>query len=180
MSIPRTTVSMTINNKPVGPFEVPESLMMVHFLHEYVDLTGTKFGCGAGVCHACVVIVDNADGTTETHRSCITGVGFFNGKNIRTVEGHAKTNEKGEIIALSPVQDAFIKHFSFQCGYCTSGFVNQATVLVESLKKQPVAVADVESTIEEHLGEHICRCTGYIRYYQAMKQLIIDTPGLTK
>ncbi len=180
MTIPNTTVSMTINNELVGPVTVPESLMMIHFLHEYVNLTGTKFGCGAGVCHACVVIIDKDDGSSEIHRTCITGVGFFNGKKVRTVEGHATTNAEGEIIALSPVQDAFIKGFSFQCGYCTSGFVNQATVLIENLKQQPVEISDVENTILNALGEHVCRCTGYVRYYKAMRKLILETPGLTK
>ncbi len=171
-------VSMTINGKPYGPYEVPEDLMMLSFLHEYVDLTGTKFGCGIGVCHACVVIWDKDDGTSETMRTCITGAHFFDGKQVRTVEGHARYDQDGAVKALSPVQAAFLEHFSFQCGYCTSGFVNAATVMLEDLQRSPVRADKIEETIERYLGEHICRCTGYVRYYQAAKDLIMNTPGL--
>ena len=173
------TISMTINGDAVGPVEVPDDLMMISFLHEYVGLTGTKFGCGAGVCHACTIIEDRSDGTSEVLRTCINGVERFNGKTLRTVEGHATLNEQGEIEALHPVQDAFIRNFSFQCGWCTSGFVNEATALYEKLEKSPIAKDDVQTVIENALGEHVCRCTGYVKYYDAMKQLILDTEGLT-
>lgn len=174
-----TTIKMTVNNQSVGPIDVSPELMMIEFLHEHLNLTGTKFGCGAGVCHACTVIVDKDDGTSEVVRSCINGVERFNGKTIRTVEGHATKNAQGQIEALSNVQEAFIEHFSFQCGWCTPGFVNETTVLLEMLKKQPVAVADVDNVIENALGDHICRCTGYVKYYQAVKDLILTTEGLT-
>jgi aerobic-type carbon monoxide dehydrogenase small subunit (CoxS/CutS family) len=84
------------------------------------------------------------------------------------------------ITALSPVQQAFLDHFSFQCGYCTPGFVNAATVLLERLAKSPVAASEVEATISEALDPHLCRCTGYVRYYQAVKALVLDTPGLVR
>lgn len=67
--------------------DVPEGLMMIDFLHEYVDLTGSRLGCGQGICHACVVILDNPSGTSEEIRTCITGAHFFNNKSIRTIEG---------------------------------------------------------------------------------------------
>ena len=66
-------VSMTVNGRSVGPIRVPEQLMLIDFLHEYLGLTGSRLGCGQGVCHACVVILDNADGSSEEVRSCITG-----------------------------------------------------------------------------------------------------------
>ncbi len=174
------TVSMTINNKKVGPIEVPASLKMIDFLHEYLALTGTKFGCGAGICHACTIIVDEKDGTSHTMRTCINGVGDFNGKVLRTIEGHAKRNALGQITALSPVQETFIKHFSFQCGWCTSGFVNEATVLVEDLKKNPIEKDQVEARIEDALKDHICRCTGYRKYYVGLRDLILSQGGLVK
>jgi hypothetical protein len=80
-----------------------------------------RLGCGQGVCHACVAILDHPDGTSETIRTCITGAHFFQGKRVRTVEGHGKRNDKGEVVEMTPVQQAFLKHFSFQCGYCTPG-----------------------------------------------------------
>ena len=172
-------ISVTINNQLHGPIEVDPEIMMIGFLHEYINLTGTKFGCGKGVCHACVVIVDHEDGKSETIRTCITNAIAFDGKKIRTLEGHATKNTAGEIIALHPVQQEFITHFSFQCGWCTSGFTNETIALLERLKKQPIKVDQVETVILETLGEHICRCTGYVKYYKAVKDLILSTQGLT-
>ncbi len=179
MSIDLKPVSLTVNGQQVGPFQVPESLMMIDYLHEYANLTGTKFGCGQGVCRACVVIVDNEDGTSSEMRTCITGVGYFAGRAIRTVEGYATRDEAGAITAISPMQQKFLDHYSFQCGYCTPGFVNAATVLVERLKRQPVPRQQVETTVIDSLNDHICRCTGYVRYYEAVRDLILSTPGLT-
>ncbi|RQQ42482.1 (2Fe-2S)-binding protein [Burkholderia stagnalis] len=173
-------LSVTINGKSVGPMQVPEGLMMIEFLHEYAGLTGSRLGCGQGICHACVVILDKPDGTSEEVRSCITGAHFFHGRAIRTIEGHAKRNDAGEVVELSPIQQKFLEHFSFQCGYCTPGFVNAATVLIERLKRQPVAKADVERTITDALDAHLCRCTGYVRYYEAVKDVVMTTPGLVK
>jgi aerobic-type carbon monoxide dehydrogenase small subunit (CoxS/CutS family) len=78
------------------------------------------------------------------------------------------------------VQQAFLDKFSFQCGYCTPGFVNAATVLIERLKRAPVLRAEVEATVAAALDSHICRCTGYVRYYQAVRDVILATPGLTR
>ncbi|WP_027794899.1 (2Fe-2S)-binding protein [Paraburkholderia acidipaludis] len=173
-------LKLTINGKAVGPMQVPEGLMMIDFLHEYAGLTGSRLGCGQGVCHACVVILDKPDGTSEELRTCITGAHFFDGRSIRTIEGHAKRNEAGEVVELAPIQQKFLEHFSFQCGYCTPGFVNAATVLIERLKREPIAKAEVESTILAALDSHICRCTGYVRYYEAVKEVVMSTPGLVK
>ena len=126
---------MTVNGVGVGPHEVPEGLSMNDYLREYLNLTGTKFGCGIGACSACVVILDDADGTSSTIHTCITGADFFAGKSVRTIEGIARDGK------LTPVQAAFLDHFAFQCGYCTPGFVNQAQVLVESLARAPVPKA---------------------------------------
>ena len=82
-----TTLSLTINGKPRGPFEVRDELSMNDFLREYLGLTGTKFGCGVAQCLSCAVIVDNPDGTSETSPTCILPAASFAGKSIRTVEG---------------------------------------------------------------------------------------------
>jgi aerobic-type carbon monoxide dehydrogenase small subunit (CoxS/CutS family) len=180
MSIVSKPITLHINGKSIGPTPAPEGLMMVDFLHEYCGLTGSRLGCGQGVCHACTVIVDKPDGGSEEVRTCITGAHYFEGKKIRTVEGHAQRNEKGEVTGVSPIQQKFMEHFSFQCGYCTPGFVTAATVLLERLKKAPIARDDVEHTITEALNHHICRCTGYVRYYEAVKEVVLSTPGLVK
>jgi len=179
-SISTQPIALNINGKNIGPMDVPENLMMIDFLHEYLDLTGSRLGCGQGICHACVVILDKPDGTSEEVRSCITGAHFFKDKKVRTVEGHAKRDEKGEVVALSAIQQKFLEHYSFQCGYCTPGFVNAATVLVEKLKRQPITREQVDETITAGLNDHICRCTGYVRYFQAVKDVVLTTPGLVK
>lgn len=178
MSLPMRSLSLTVNGGKVGPIDVPDGLMMIDFLHEYLGLTGSRLCCGLGLCYACTLILDTAEGSQEV-RTCITGAHFFDGKAVRTVEGHAQRSAKGDVTALSPVQQAFLEHYSFQCGYCTPGFVNAATVLVERLKKQPVAKAKVEETISAALEPHLCRCTGYVRYYEAVKALVLSSPGLT-
>jgi aerobic-type carbon monoxide dehydrogenase small subunit (CoxS/CutS family) len=166
-------IAMTVNERQTGPHTIPAGLAMVDFLHEYLGLTGTKFGCGIGVCHACAVIIDEPDGTSRTMRTCINGAAVFAGKRVRTVEGHAKGGR------LSEVQQAFVDHFAFQCGYCTSGFINEATRLLEDLARNPVSRDGVEERIEASLGDHICRCTGYVRYYEAVRDLILADAQLT-
>jgi len=172
-------LSLTVNGRRHGPIDVPEDMMLADVLHEYLGLTGTRVVCGQGVCRACTVIVDEADGSREI-RSCITGAHYFEGKSIRTVEGHAKRDENGRIVELSPVQQAFLDHYSFQCGFCTPGFVNAATVLIERLERDPVARDEVEAAISEALNPHLCRCTGYVRYFQAVREVVLATPGLVR
>ena len=82
-------LTLHINDSAHGPMDIPEDMMLVDVLHEYLGLTGTRFGCGQGVCRACTVIVDDEHGPREV-RSCITGAHYFDGKRIRTVEGHAR------------------------------------------------------------------------------------------
>ena len=179
MSLPTRKVTATINGERRGPIDVPEGMMMIDVLHEMLGLTGSRLGCGIGICHACVVIWDRDDGTSEEVQTCITGADFFDGKRIRTIEGIAGKNDKGEV-ALSAVQQAFLDEFAFQCGYCTPGFVNAATVLLERLKRRPVLRSEVEAAVAAALENHICRCTGYVRYYQAVRDVILATPGLTR
>ncbi|HEX5842035.1 MAG TPA: (2Fe-2S)-binding protein [Pseudomonas sp.] len=172
-------LSMTINGQAVGPIEVADDLMMIDFLHEYLNLTGSRLGCGQGVCHACVAILDKPDGSSEEIRTCITGAHFFAGKQVRTIEGHAKRNAQGEVVELNPIQQKFVDQFAFQCSYCTPGYVNAATVLVEKLQRQPVKRSELEGEIESALGQHICRCTGYVRYYSAARD-VVESLGLVK
>src|SRR3979490_2328832 len=162
-----TKLSITINGRAHGPTDVRDDLSMNDFLREYLGMTGTKFGCGAAQCLSCAVIVDNPDGTSFTSPTCVISAASFDGKSIRTVEGHAKNG------GLSPLQKAFIAHFAFQWGYCTAGFLNEGQVLLERLAKTPVARAELEKTIEEALDGHICRCTGYIKYHEAVRNVIL-------
>lgn len=179
MSYSTREISLRINGENVGPIIVPEDLPMVEFLHEYVGLTGSRFGCGQGLCRACTVIIDDADGTSREMRTCITAALYFEGMSIRTIEGHATKDENGAL-KLTPVQEAFLDHFSFQCSYCTPGFVNAATVLIERLQREPIERDQVEAVVEDALNDHICRCTGYVRYYSAVRDVVLNTPGLVK
>ncbi len=85
-----TTLAITINGRAYGPTEVRDDLTMNDFLREYLGMTGTKFGCGAAQCLSCAVIVDRPDGTSYTSPTCIVPAASFDGKAIRTVEGHAR------------------------------------------------------------------------------------------
>ena len=162
-----TKLNITINGRAHGPTEVSDNLSMNDFLREYLGMTGTKFGCGAAQCLSCAVIVDDPDGTSYTSPTCVASAASFDGKTIRTVEGLARDGE------LSVLQKAFIRHFAFQCGYCTAGFLNEGQVLLERLAKAPVKRADLENTIAEALDGHICRCTGYIKYHEAVRDVIL-------
>jgi aerobic-type carbon monoxide dehydrogenase small subunit (CoxS/CutS family) len=166
-----TSLTVTINGSVHGPREVRDDLTMNDFLREYLGMTGTKFGCGAAQCLSCAIIIDNPDGTSYTSPTCIVPAASFNGKSIRTVEGHAKGGE------LTALQKAFITHFAFQCGYCTAGFLNEGQVLLERLARTPIARADLEKTIAEALDGHLCRCTGYVKYNQAVRDVILADPA---
>ncbi len=166
-----TTLRITINGRAHGPTDVRNDLTLNDYLREYLGMTGTKFGCGAAQCLSCAVIVDNADGTSYTSPTCVVPAASFDGKSIRTIEGHAKNGE------LTVLQKAFIDHFAFQCGYCTAGFLNEGQVLLERLAKTPVARAELEKTITEALDGHLCRCTGYVKYHEAVRDVILAEPG---
>jgi aerobic-type carbon monoxide dehydrogenase small subunit (CoxS/CutS family) len=165
-----TAISLTINGRAIGPVEVRDDLSMNDFIREVLGMTGTKFGCGAAQCLSCAVIVDNDDGSSDTNPTCIVPAVDFDGKKIRTVEGHARDGQ------LTALQKAFIAHFAFQCGYCTAGFLNEGQVLLERLQSAPIPRADLEQTILEALDGHICRCTGYVRYHQAVREVILADP----
>ena len=79
MSLPTRKLTVTINGRRRGPIDVPEGMMMIDVLHEMLDLTGSRLGCGVGICHACVVIWDRDDQTSEEVQTCITGADFFDG-----------------------------------------------------------------------------------------------------
>jgi aerobic-type carbon monoxide dehydrogenase small subunit (CoxS/CutS family) len=162
-----TTLALTINGQPQAPIEVRDDLTMNDYLREYLGMTGTKFGCGAAQCLSCAVIVDAPDGTSSTSPTCVVSAASFAGKAIRTIEGHAKNGE------LTALQKAFIAHFAFQCGYCTAGFLNESQVLLERLARNPIPRAELEATIVEALDGHLCRCTGYVKYHEAVRDVVL-------
>lgn len=164
---PMIVVRLHLNGQPLN-CQVDTDLKLIDLLHEDLGLTGTKFCCGLGLCQACTVLTRSAPSALpEPIRACVTLVSALDGQHIDTVEGVASPQ------ALAPVQQAFLKHFAFQCGYCTPGFVMATLALLARLKAQPVALAKLDEAIEAALGAHVCRCTGYARYHAAARELAL-------
>ena len=134
---------------------------LLEVLREDLALTGTKEGCGVGVCGACSVLVDG-----KLMSSCIVPVGMVEGREVTTVEGLA-----GPDGDLSPVQQAFLECGGFQCGICTPGQVVAATAL---LRECPKPSAD---EVKDWMMGNICRCTGYYSIVNAVLQAADAGPG---
>jgi aerobic-type carbon monoxide dehydrogenase small subunit (CoxS/CutS family) len=165
-------IQLRINDQPVSEMVFPE-LTLADFLHEKRGLTGTKVSCGIGVCKACTVAARRpGQFNLERIQACVMPVAALNGYDILTVEGLASSQ------SLSLQQQSFLNHFSFQCGYCAPGFLMGVTLLIDELKRKPVKRESLDKRIEESIGQHICRCTGYAKYYQAIHAIIAETPGL--
>lgn len=165
-------ISITVNGT-LREADVAPDLPLVNFLQDQLDLTGTKFCCGIGVCRACTVAVwRTPQSLPNVLLTCVTKAADIDGQSIRTVEGLAGNGR------LTPLQQAFLDDYSFQCGYSTPGFLMAGEVLLEQLKASPVPLSRVDETIMNAVGDHICRCTGYVRYHAAIKRVILATPGL--
>ena len=153
--------------------EVPVDLPLINFLQDDLDLTGTKFCCGIGVCRACTVAVKRTPTSVpDVLLTCVTKAVEMDGQAIQTVEGLAKNGK------LTPLQEAFLEGYAFQCGYSTPGFLMAGEVLLQQLKVSPIPRSQVDAAIENAVGAHICRCTGYVRYHAAIRKVILATPGL--
>ncbi len=144
-------VSFTLNGKPTR-LAVDETRPLLWVLRDDLGLTGTKFGCGEAVCGACTVIVNN-----EAVRSCATLIGDVEGKQVLTIEGLAKGDR------LHPIQEAFVEHLAYQCGYCTPGMIMGAYAM---LLKHPKAT---RADIVKELDSHLCRCGAHVRILEAVE-----------
>jgi len=164
-------ITLSINGQAHGPIEVREDLTMNDLLREVLGMTGTKFGCAAAQCLSCAIIVDHPGGASSTTRTCIVPATAFDQHKVRTVEGHAKDGR------LTALQQSFITHFAFQCGYCTSGFLNEGQVLLERLERAPIPRAELEGVISEALDGHLCRCSGYVKYHEAVREVVLADPA---
>jgi len=144
-------ISVTINGITYDR-DVEARKLLIHFLRDDLDLTGSHVGCDTGNCGACSVIVN---GTLV--KSCMMLAVQVDGATIETVEGLA---ENGQLNAL---QQAFSDHHALQCGYCTPGMLMSATAL---LRENP---SPTEDEIRKGLQGNICRCTGYWNIIEAVK-----------
>jgi aerobic-type carbon monoxide dehydrogenase small subunit (CoxS/CutS family) len=167
-------VDITVNQKRYQKPNVPGDTLLIDFLSEELNLTGTKFCCGIGVCRACTVVLNRTPGAAPIPiLSCSTPISQVNGQTLTTVEGLADPSG-----AVTPLQQAFLDKFAFQCGYCTPGFLMAAHAMIERLQVAPIPLSQVDKTIFDSCGAHICRCTGYVRYQQAIRHVLLTTPGL--
>ena len=146
---------LNINGASVEVTAGPGDLLL-WVLRDELGMTGTRYGCGAGICGSCTVHVDG-----EATRSCITPVGQVEGKQIRTIEGLASTGADGSV-TLHPVQQAFIDAQVPQCGWCMSGQIMTAAAYLEA---QPSATED---EIVAAMGSNYCRCGCYVRILRAV------------
>ena len=165
-------IAVTVNGK-LHEAVVPVDLPLIDFLQDVLDLTGTKFCCGIGVCRACTVAVwRTPKSVPDVLLTCVTKAVDVDGQTIGTVEGLAQNGK------LTPMQQAFLDDYAFQCGYSTPGFLMAAEVLQQQLKVSPIPRSQVDQAIMDSVGAHICRCTGYVRYHAAIRKVILSTPGL--
>jgi aerobic-type carbon monoxide dehydrogenase small subunit (CoxS/CutS family) len=145
-------VAVTVNGERYER-EVEARRLLVHFIRDDLDLTGTHVGCDTGNCGACTVLLDGS-----TVKSCMLLAVQADGAEITTVEGLA--GDGGE---LTPLQRAFSEHHGLQCGYCTPGMLLSATHL---LAQNP---APTDEDIRRGIQGNICRCTGYVNIVRAIK-----------
>ena len=137
------TVNINVNGQDLSA-EVEERQLLVHFLRDDMDLTGTHVGCDTSQCGACVVHLEG-----KAVKSCTMLAVQADGKNITTIEGVADGD------SLHPVQEAFRDHHGLQCGFCTPGMIMAA---IDIINRKPNLD---EKIVREELEGNLCRCTGY-------------------
>jgi len=144
-------IRFRLNGKPVS-LETRAERTLLWVLRTDFGLTGTKYGCGEGICGSCTVVVDG-----QALRSCQTTLKEVQGKDVTTVEGLSHDGQ------LHPLQQAFIEHGAFQCGYCTPGMLMNAYALLQ--KKQ----ASTPEAIARGMEANLCRCGAHQRILAAVE-----------
>jgi aerobic-type carbon monoxide dehydrogenase small subunit (CoxS/CutS family) len=145
-------ISFRLNGRPVT-LNTEDDRTLLWVLRGDLALTGTKYGCGEGICGACTVAIDG-----EAVRSCLTPLSAVAGKNLVTIEGLEKDGR------LHPLQQAFIDHGALQCGFCTSGMIMNAYGLLQKEKKPSRAA------IVENMDANLCRCGAHQRIVAAIEE----------
>jgi len=146
------TLNLTINGEK-HTLEVEPNVVLLDALRERLDLTGSKKGCDHGQCGACTVLIDG-----HSANSCLTLAVMHEGSEITTVEGLASNGQ------LHPVQEAFLEHDAYQCGYCTSG---QMMSTVSMLNDKRIGTDD--ASVKEAMSGNICRCGAYKNILSAVQ-----------
>ncbi|MEC9172328.1 MAG: (2Fe-2S)-binding protein [SAR324 cluster bacterium] len=145
------SVSIDINGKTVNK-EVDSRMLLVHFIREELQMTGTHIGCDTSSCGACTILMDG-----RSVKSCTLYTVQASGKSVKTIEGM----EEGG--ALHPLQEGFHEEHGLQCGFCTPGMIMRA---VELLEKNP---NPSEEEIRWGISGNLCRCTGYVNIVKAIQ-----------
>ncbi|WP_336204196.1 (2Fe-2S)-binding protein [Nonomuraea sp. LPB2021202275-12-8] len=149
------TVSVTLNvNGIEHRLDVDARVTLLDALRDALDLTGTKKGCDQGACGACTVMADG-----KRILSCLTLAAQCEGRAITTVEGLSADG------GLHPVQEAFVRHDAFQCGYCTSGQIMSAVCLMAEGR------AGSDTDIREFMSGNLCRCGAYPNIVAAIREV---------
>ena len=146
-----TAIALSINGK-TATVEAEPDTPLLWVVREHLKLTGTKFGCGSGLCGACTVHIDG-----KAMRSCQLAVSKVVGRKVTTIEGLSTNNSH-------PLQKAFIAEQVPQCGYCQSGQIMQAAALLATNKKP------TREQIVEHMDGNLCRCGTYPRIVKAIQR----------
>ncbi len=143
-------ITFTVNGRRIAG-KVENRRLLVDFLREELELTGTHIGCEHGVCGACTILMDGA-----AMRSCLMFAVQADGASFTTVEGLAEAGR------LSPLQEAFHRHHALQCGFCTPGMLATAQALLD---ENPSPTAE---EVRDAISGSICRCTGYMPIVEAI------------
>jgi len=154
----KQTITFNLNGESVQ-VEIEPHLTLLQLLRDKLELTGTKEGCGMGECGACTVLLDG-----KTINSCIFPAMEVDGKSVTTIEG--LTDAQGN---LHPIQKAFVEYGAIQCGFCTPGMVLSAKALLDENPKP------TEEEIRNGIAGNLCRCTGYLQIFQAIKAVSNQT-----
>ncbi len=149
----KININTTVNGRS-RDFSVAPNQTLLDFLRDDLSLKGTVEGCSVGVCGSCTVLVDG-----RPVSSCLMLASNAEGKHITTIEGLAQDGE------LDPVQQAFLKHQAFQCGYCTPGMIMAVKGLLASNRHPNEAEA------RDYLSGNLCRCGTYVEVLAAVKEL---------
>ncbi len=158
----KITVAFTLNGRPVTMAVAPMRRLTL-MLREELGLTGTKVGCDAGDCGACTVLIDG-----EAVCACMVPAGRLEGRSVETVEALARDG------APSPLQESFLRHGAAQCGICTPGMLMSAEAL---LRRNPLPS---EQEVKDAIGGVLCRCTGYAKIIQAVKNAATVLPAAAR
>ena len=154
--IKRYLVTIDVNGTPYTKV-VKANTLLVNFLREELDMIGTKKGCELGDCGCCTVMLDG-----KPVNSCLILAVDVDGREVTTIEGIADGEE------LDIVQEKFIEHAAFQCGFCTSGMIISSRAL---LNENP---SPTEYEVREAIAGNLCRCTGYDKIVRAIMSVVED------